>query len=257
MVAYRHHDAVARLIRVALDAGGVQHSMVYYSWNVAGNCERPHVVEFAGRPRDEGYKTVAIERGRKATLYLEMHTRCRACSACLNARRRLWVGRAVAEVKAASRTWFGSLTYKPQEHVRMLAHLRHTSASDFDALASAEQFRLLAQVSGADLTLWLKRVRKISRAPLRYLAVAERHKSGMVHWHLLVHELDAAKPVRHALLKGQWASRHGYCDWKLVDDTSTGSARYVAKYLGKSIEARVRASLDYGTPPSGIVQREK
>ena len=61
----------------------------------------------------------------------------------------------------------------------MLAHLRHTSASDFDALASAEQFRLLAQVSGADLTLWLKRVRKISRAPLRYLAVAERHKSGM------------------------------------------------------------------------------
>lgn len=249
MGVFKHHDVVASLVAKALASpNGRQLSLVRYEWDMSGNCTDPQRMEIVGRPKVEGVKTVVVSRGSKATLYLDMITRCRACLACLKVRRQLWFGRAVNELRAASRTWFGSLTYKPQEHVRLLAKARLAKASDFDALTPQQQFRYMAKVSGADLTRYLKRVRKISKAPIRYLAVAERHKSGLIHWHMLLHETDDDMPVRHALLKGQWAGRHGYCDWKLIDETSAGSALYVVKYLGKAMDARVRASVAYGNP---------
>lgn len=223
------HDHMVSLIASALGAGAIQKSLTTTVWDCAGGCEAPVTVELVGRPTNEYGRYVEISAGTKATLFLDILSRCRRCPPCLRARKRLWTSRASAEITSAARTWFGTLTFKPSEQVKILAKAR-LSVSSFETLSSLEQFRCMAKASGASLTRYLKRLRKVSRAPLRYLAVAERHKSGNVHWHLLVHETDAALPVRNAQLQGQW-SYHGFSRWKLVDDASDRAALYVCKYL--------------------------
>ena len=117
-------------------------------------------------------------------------------------------------------------------------------AVDFDALSNDKQFQARHQAIGPELTKFLKRVRKESAAMLRYCLVAEAHKSGLPHYHLVVHE-TGGEPVRHKTLQGQW--KLGYSNWKLVDINDSGkTAAYVAKYLSKSALARVRASKHYG-----------
>jgi hypothetical protein len=106
---------------------------------------------------------------------------------------------------------------------------------------------------------YIKRVRKQCGSKLRYVAVLEKTKAGNPHYHMLVHEIDQNNTVTKAVLREQWASRHGFVDAVLVKDRSgtvagrmTGgtaavaAARYVAKYLAKSSLSRVRASKDYG-----------
>ena len=117
-------------------------------------------------------------------------------------------------------------------------------AVDFDLLSISQQFQARHQAIGPELTLFLKRVRKESAAKLRYCLVAEAHKSGLPHYHLVVHE-TGGQPVRHKTLQGQW--KLGFSNWKLVDINDSGkTAAYVAKYLSKSALARVRASKHYG-----------
>ena len=95
---------------------------------------------------------------------------------------------------------------------------------------------------GREVTRYLKRVRKESGARVRYLLVAERHKSGQPHLHIMVHEADQERPVRYATLANQW--KLGFVHFKLAQDTKT--AAYVCKYISKALLARVRASLRYG-----------
>ena len=176
-----------------------------------------------------------------------MTVRCRACQNCLAARAFQWMRRATLEIEAAPRTWFGTMTLSVPAHERAanLARVRLIkSGGDWDELSENEQFLERHREISVWITNYFKKVRKAANAPLRLLVVAERHKSGLPHYHALVHELRAGATSERAL-RGQWV--WGFSKFKLVEKTIGGKAAwYVAKYLGKSMLARVRASIDYG-----------
>jgi len=152
--------------------------------------------------------------------------------------------RAMSEYRTANRTWLATLTLSPTGVMRVLSQARVALAkgrTDFDALPPVQQFDELAKHGGQHVTWWLKRLRKNSGERLRYLAVVEAHKSGLPHWHILIHEM--AGPIRYADLKDTWPL--GFDAYKLVENPS--AAGYVCKYLSKDMRARVRASLGYGS----------
>lgn len=178
-----------------------------------------------------------------------LHTKCRRCESCLKLRGAEWRYRIKGELATASRTWFGTLTLNPQEHARALAAVRldlSKQGVDFEALPAEEQFLLRHKQIGKEITLFIKRIRKAG-APFRYLVVCEVHDGGggadgLPHYHLLIHEKSIMSPMRKRMLQSQW--RLGFSAFKLVDDPS--QATYLAKYLSKSLLARVRASQRYG-----------
>lgn len=193
-----------------------------------------------------GEKMVQVAPGGPHAYYVEGSGRCRRCDPCLRHRRRLWTRRALQECRASSRTWFGTLTLSPSEQQRYLFQavaLQAVCGVDFDSLDPGEQFRLRVAQIGPDIGRFLKRVRKESGCPLRYILVCELHKSGMPHFHMLLHERDVLQHIPKALLERQWSAR-GFSSWRLSDPYS---AHYVCKYLAKTSAARVRASRFYGS----------
>lgn len=157
----------------------------------------------------------------------------------------MWAHRATVETRRAARTWFGTLTIEPQVQYVHLARARQRAearATPWETLSEAEQFAALQSESGREVTLMLKRLRKATKAPFVYLCVAEAHKSGLPHYHLLIHERSDVQPIRKTALDAEW--RIGFCKWRLVRDVR--EATYLCKYLSKSTMARVRASVDYG-----------
>ena len=212
----------------------------------SGTCAAPVEIDLTGSP-DKVLVQLGIERDRR--LFVTIKARCRKCKACLQHRARLWSARACDELRMARRSWFGTLTYAPGGHVVRLAQARRWCAKyrqeDFDGLGEAERFRILVKQYQPDVTKFLKRVRRNSRSTLRYLLVAEAHKSGYPHFHLLVHELDT--PVTKRVLEAAWTD--GFSQFRLVQNVlDAAPAWYVCKYLTKSALTRVRASLRYGTP---------
>lgn len=176
---------------------------------------------------------------------VDMYVSCRRCEACLKHRAKLWTARALEETRLSARTWFGTITLAPEHHHVALAKARRVAsrnAIDFDALEPDEQFQMRHHQINVELTKYIKRVRSNTGAPLRYLLVVEAHKSGLPHYHALVHQV-ADTPVSKRDLQGAWAL--GFTQFKLVDP-ETPAAFYVCKYLAKSALARVRASAGYG-----------
>lgn len=235
----KHVRDVRAMAAKALASGNaVQTGPAHVRWDTAGNCERPHGTDFVGRPFKDH------DDGERHAFYLTLMTRCRKCHACVEHRARLWRARARAEMRAASRTWLVTLTLSPEEQFAALTRARRRQSAkgeDFERASPAEQFQRRHNAISPLITKYIKRVRKQSGAPLRYMLVAEQHKSGAPHYHMLVHEIFPAYPVRHRVLSGEW--KHGFTQCKLADVTA---ARYVCKYLTKSNLARVRASLSYG-----------
>lgn len=150
------------------------------------------------------------------------------------------------EVRSAARSWFGTLTMGPIEQYRMLSiarHHAHTTAVRWEDLSPEEQFRRVANTSLKEVTKYVKRIRKESGVPLRYICVTEKHKSGLPHFHMLVHETEL-KPVRHKTLSSQW--HHGFEKWRLIPLDQPRAGEYVCKYISKDAETRIRASIAYG-----------
>lgn len=260
-----HRSYVQAMMGRALAAGGVRRSLTHVHWDVSGKCETPHLMEIEGRldkpRRDPWGHTNIVHQGvlthfddclpQQAPLLLVMETRCRKCPPCLRLRGWEWRTRMCAEILAAPRTWFGTLTLRPEEHIRAeyRAHARLSSGgTDFAKLDPGSQFREVHAEISRDLTLWLKRIRKESGATLRYCLVAEAHKSGDPHYHVLVHETVGGGSVKERQLRQQWTL--GHSKFNLVTDKK--AAAYVAKYLSKSSLARVRASIDYGNTSRDI-----
>jgi hypothetical protein len=188
---------------------------------------------------------LGLERETASVATIE--TPCRKCDPCLEARSRLWAARARDELAIAQRTWFGTLTLAPAQalQLRFATELKLAERGhQLDELTEAELFTAMVAEVSPELTNWLKRIRKNSGATLRYILVAEAHKSGLPHWHVLVHEYKGK--VVKAKLEAAW--RYGFSHFRLVDRQQTKTAWYVCKYLGKSALARVRASQHYGTP---------
>ena len=216
----------------------VRNTPVRYSW------EKP----LRGKVDNSKYISVGPKDG-PGLLTVQMDVRCRKCATCKKQRSRMWYQRAVNETLSAHRTWFGTITLHPDAHQQALARARvkaRKTGVDWDELDPDAQFtRVHAQI-GVHLQLWLKRVRKNSGAPLRFFLVCERHKSGLPHYHCLVHETDEMRPVRKDHLRSAWSL--GFTKFKLVKEAK--QAGYLCKYLSKSALARVRASSRYGQTSS-------
>lgn len=225
-----------------LREGGSPASVARVVRDCAGRCESPQRAVTEGRPWWVGPDR-RINAAPGKLLLVDLWVPCRKCKQCLLSRAREWTRRAIVETTRRERTWFGTLTMDPHWHSLAAMRVR-AKHSDWSKLKAETQFRHLVGEVGRELTLYLKRVRKRSGAPLRYLLVAEKHSqqlAGLPHFHLLIHEMDADTPVRKEVLKSEW--KLGFSRWKLADPNT---ARYVCKYLAKEAATRVRASKDYG-----------
>jgi len=247
-------EVVASVQRKALANGGSVRQFAYPSkgshhsrtveWDVAGNCQSPITVELHGRPRAPiGEKHMLLHRD-GSPRFVVMQVACRKCENCLRRRGYMWSMRARAEWGQANRTWLATLTLSPTALTLLLSRARvrlGRGGTDYDALAGPEQFLELEKEGFREIQKYLKRLRKNSGKAIRYLCITESHKSGVPHWHLLLHEPD--QPLSYDKdLKGSWTN--GFDSYKLCRDAK--AAGYVTKYLSKAIEARVRASSGYG-----------
>lgn len=274
------YDAIYRMIS---GASGIRRlSVCRFEWDISNQCESPVRFSLTGRPLQAFTRAVADlpaseqarfspevdrvdlqsrywygDRSHNFPLFVELIAACRRCEPCRRRRARLWAHKAMAEVERASRTWFATFTARPDEQYRWagLASLaRYEASAPFTAESEAIAFADVCAVASADITRYVKRVRKESAAPLRYLIVTERHKSGDPHFHAFVHEVDPAKPIRKAVLRAQWI--HGFSRFKLLEPgEGRAAAWYLCKYLSKDLSSRVRASIRYGKeelPPKGV-----
>lgn len=248
MGALKDHTVISRMVSEALPRGMTRVSQSRFKWDVSGRCQKPVSIELTGRPASDWIRRlryVVVAKRRKHSLIVELETPCRKCPACLKARMKMWTARAMHEVRNARRTWFATFTLSPQAHYVMqcravaLAEAKSIPTSELTAdEISARQ----SNECEKELTLFFKRIRKeLPQSSVRYLLVREKHKSGLPHWHALIHE-SGDVPIRHSLLSKNW--QLGHAKFKLLEDER--AAFYVAKYLGKSNEGRVRASLRYG-----------
>lgn len=215
-------------------------------WDVSCRCHSPVPVEMFYFGDDPVL-------GRTQSAWVEMKVRCRKCENCDRVRSWEWTGWATQECLWWPRSYFGTLTLSPEEQVRALAEAASQYAERYDGgfagLGEAGLFRWRCAAIGKWITLFLKRIRKELKVPVRYVVVAEAHESGLPHFHMLVHEQVKATPDQwdtYQVLKKQWW--HGHSSWNgvTVDDGHVREARYVCKYLAKSPLARVRASERYG-----------
>lgn len=179
--------------------------------------------------------------------------KCRQCDACLRKKRIHWYHRAKLEIDISPRTWFGTLTYAPDVLLcRQITAERSAKRKgcDWASLSASDRFKALLAECSTDVTLALKRLRKVSPGVLRHLVVSEQHQSGAPHFHILIHEADTLGTT-HAKLKACWTA--GFSHFKLADPKAAG---YVAKYISKDASARVRASQHYGYGPSVTLVRQ-
>lgn len=257
-----HVQDVRALARHAVQAGAVASGNGAVLWDVSGNCSDPRTFTIEGRwagwgvdPNRAGARPfMGVEKlsyegfsvgGQAFAHWVDMTVRCRKCPTCLRFRASQWTARARAELQAAPRTWFGTMTLHPAEHFRIscLAEVQmRARGTEWRELSPDEQFYARHSLISKEITKWLKRVRKESGSRLRYCLTAEAHKSGLPHYHILVHERWLGEPVTERCLRLQW--QLGFSKFHLVNDK--GAAWYVCKYLSKTALARVRASVRYG-----------
>jgi len=232
----------AWLVAHAMRNGAIALSPISCHWQISGDCSNPYTSTYKAAPYQDANGKIV----RRNAQYVDISTRCRQCVACLRHKARLWRVRALSEYQKSYRTWFGTLTLKPEEVFK--THLRAIDAAAkerqcWERLPAKKQFAYKHRFISRDITKALKRFRKNTGIPFKYLIVAEAHKSGEPHYHVLFHEVNPNRPIRYADLRTFWP--HGFSQWKLVSDPK--QATYLCKYLSKSLLARVRASQRYGT----------
>lgn len=178
---------------------------------------------------------------------LDTFVRCRKCPPCLKHKRAVWSARAAHEIVMHQRSWMVTLTCSPASHFQLVNRARSIATKggfNPDTWSSSDEFAERAKQMGIEVTKWLKRMRSRG-ASFNYLLVVEAHKSGLPHVHLLIHEI---RDCTYRTLTETWSL--GFAHAKLVEGAV--AARYVTKYLVKSVLARVRASQHYGhSTPEG------
>lgn len=245
-----HHDRALRLFLRALNGGAVRDGLSSCTWSVHGDCEFPEHIEVVGRPRTHGGDPFRADKffsfvGRSATVIVRLSTRCRKCHHCRRHRTSQWRYRILTEYKRAARTWVGTLTLSPERQYYSLVEARAEALArgvPWQSLSAEERFQRHALFQLKEVTRYVKRFRKECKVPFRYFVVTERHKSGLPHFHMLVHE-TTLRPIKHKTLSDQW--NWGFERWRLADENPR-SVTYVAKYLTKDMLSRVRSSQHYG-----------
>lgn len=230
-----------KLVRKAAQSGAECLSQGRYRWDLSRGCISPmEIIRLASPEPDRPVWHTPL----RVTLVVG----CRRCDVCLRHRREHWCRRIIDETMSAPRTWFLTLTFRPELQYAALIKARAacTIAGEvYDQLTGQQQFARRQACLGPEVTLFLKRLRKTG-AQVRYIVVAEPHKSGHVHYHLMLHEV--CHPVRKATIQRCWIA--GFSQAKLVQTGhSVSASRYVAKYISKTYDdalSRVRASVGYG-----------
>lgn len=231
---------------------------------IAPWCNRPLLVH---KSRGTRYVPDVVKnaKGNDQLLHggeLNLGVACRRCAGCLTHKRKLWGARAYWECLHSVRTWFGTLTFTPAEHEQALRHAMErcwNDGIDYQKLIESEQIAVNAAALMPFVQQFFKRLRKGAKpspdrpngrppAKFRYLLVFEPHESGLVHFHLLLHETSAT-PVLKADLEAQWGTRLSH--WRLVPTGDKRAVWYCCKYLSKEAAYKPRASLQYGFPFKG------
>lgn len=197
--------------------------------DISLHCENPYEICLTSFPPKglSPIQTYDYSDASIRTLYMD--TACRKCETCGRNRSRYWAQRARAEIIASPRTWFCTYTINP--HWRFMFSLRSGSTNFHDSY----------QEISKEITKYYKRLRKAG-FKFKYVCIAESHKDGYPHIHMLIHEVSGPIPKRR--LEGEWP--YGFTNIKLVD--SPQAAWYITKYLSKDMRTRVRASQHYGAP---------
>ena len=268
----KHRDTMERLAAAAIAGGGHVKRPGFIAWDIAGRCERSIHIPLQSRPQArpkvvfrapwskklvwKHAKMAGWWPGRPRSIFVDLEVKCRTCAMCLRDRQIEWSYRAKAELAAASRTWFGTLTINPAEYHRALSAARHNAKRagfDYESMTEIDRVKELHKVISDEITKWLKRIRQYSGADIRILIVAEvGTTTGRLHYHALVHERGDT-PVRYATLRKQW--RLGHSQFRIASEVK--EATYLCKYLAKSKLARVRASLHYGKGPVDLAETGK
>lgn len=243
----KHYDHVANLFRRALANGAKRQSATRVTWDLSANCESPYTNVHVGRvSRTNEHKHIIVQKGTRGTITVEIVTRCRKCDSCRKAKKSLWRYRVKYETHNALRTWFGTLTMSPEKHTWCVYSARAQVGNAWNALSEEQRFKEVAAIALKEVTKYIKRFRKNSKAEFRYFLVTERHKSGLPHFHMLVHEVNADRQVRHKHLSEAWD--WGFERWRLLEPDNPNQALYLCKYITKDVTSRVRASQRYGQP---------
>lgn len=250
MVQYRSLDAVRRLATKALAYGATRVTFSRIEWEVGAKCDGPLTVEIVGRG-DRYEARSSVNPGHLSVLLTGLP--CRKCTRCLRIRAARWAERAMTEIASSDRTWFCTLTLKPEvQHRVFMEELAARYARGWSSSDISEETEFLLRCQGGFnlVTKFWKNVRKpqADEEPVRlkYLVVAERHVSGLPHYHAFVHE--KAGSITYRRLADRW-TKNGFFHAKLVGSeelSHTKSARYLTKYIAKDMLCRVRASQRYG-----------
>lgn len=243
---------VERLYALALRNNAEKDGAVGLKWDVAGRCQHPVERTLYARPPNETVVPVVrlpktqTDKPTATPLSVTMHFRCRKCNRCRAYRSYIWRMRGQAEWQASVRTWQLTLTLKPELQNRALMQARvrlRNAAVEYDRLSFIEQFRELTKETNPLVTRYIKRIRRANEdARCAILVVVEYHKTGLPHYHVLLHEKDPDRPFRHADIRKSWIA-NGFFHGKLIE---ADRVWYSTKYLSKNLAARVRASRFYG-----------
>jgi len=260
-----------RIAKRAIEVGAPCKRPHAYRMDVdySGNCSSSVPIAITGRDRPfpgregrivhyawDNYhqaRRLKYRRKRRAStaraFFLNLEVRCRRCDNCMRARARRFRERALSEIVASRRSWYGTLTFRSSERYKIQC-AAYRQSPNFDQLDEKARFACLHRAASHEVTKWLKRVREQSKAQIRYLLVSEAHKDGFPHFHFLMHEGVDSTPLLYKHVAKQWKA--GFSKVNLVvSSTSTVDdkgrcAWYVTKYLTKYAAARVRCSVRYG-----------
>lgn len=239
-----HWDEAQRLFTRALAGGATRHSFGMVEWDISQNCEDPYRRVTLGRPsRTQVRKYVTVGPGSKTTLEVIMWLPCSRCGRCRKRLASSWRQRIKHELALDSRTWFGTLTFRPAARYALHAAASAAYGEGFEGLPEHHRFRLIEREGYKEVQRYWKRVREQSNVKVRYVMVAEQHADGSLHYHAILHE--RGKVLRYAIIDEQWHA--GFSKWKLVDRSGDylRTAHYVTKYLTKHNAGRTRASQHY------------
>lgn len=190
-------------------------------------CQRPYEVTLqSAPPQNTTSPYVFLNCSTAQNRWLLISAPCRKCQQCLENRRKLWTQRAKQEILNSHRTWFCTYTISPEWRYR------------FSLQSGSRRFHDAYPVISKEMTKYFKRLRKAGYK-FRYMMVAEAHKNGYPHIHVLCHEVSTPIPKR--VLQQHWP--YGFTTVKLA---CPKASHYVAKYLAKDTRARIRASQRYG-----------
>lgn len=140
---------------------------------------------------------------------------CRECWQCRETKVDDWVGRNIAESKAAKAAHVVTLTYGRD--------LENPTAAGIDHLRAAV-------LTYSDVQKFLKLLRRHG-FPVRYFVTGEYgSKKGRAHWHIILYWQDRVPDVqlRRNVMFDHWP--HGWTYW---DKMSPQAVRYACKYLVK------------------------